>query len=88
MYATLGSGGDALQLKLGTPLALAQALVDNLEGRLAAQIAAAEAEVAAVHTVRGQLDSFEATMAKDSAIQQAEAAKVREAGLPRTGAGL
>jgi len=78
VYATLGSGGDALQLKLGTPLALAQALVDNLEGRLAAQIAAAEAEIAAVHTVRGQLDSFEATMAKDSAIQQAEAAKVLE----------
>lgn len=66
-----GTGtGEALRLKLLTPLSLAAALLDAAARALQAQAGAAAAELAACETVRRQLDAFRRDMEKDAQIQR------------------
>ena len=68
--------GEALRLKLLTPLSLAAALLDAAGRCLDAQAGVAAAELAGVAAVRRQLGAYQADMAKDGAIQRA---RVRDA---------
>jgi hypothetical protein len=66
-----GSGiGEGLRLKLQTPLFVADALVAAAGRQLAAELAAAEAEIAALAAVRAQLQRFKDDMRKDGAAQR------------------
>jgi thiamine monophosphate synthase/GTP-binding protein EngB required for normal cell division len=68
--------GEALRLKLLTPLSLAAALLDAAGRCLDAQAGVAAAELAGVAAVRRQLGAYQTDMAKDGAIQRA---RVRDA---------
>lgn len=62
--------GEGIRLKLQTPLFVADALLKAARQSVAAELAAAQAELAAVQAVTSQLESFEADMAKDAALQR------------------
>ena len=62
--------GEALRLKLLTPLSLAAALLDAAGRCLDAQAGVAAAELAGVAAVRRQLAAYQTDMAKDAAIQR------------------
>jgi thiamine monophosphate synthase/GTP-binding protein EngB required for normal cell division len=80
--ADAGVPGEALRLKLATPLSLGAALLEAASRALAAQADAAAAERAAAGAVRRQMDAFRSAMEKDALIQRA---RVRE--LVRAAAG-
>jgi GTP-binding protein EngB required for normal cell division len=80
--ADAGVPGEALRLKLATPLSLGAALLEAASRALAAQADAAAAERAAAGAVRRQMDAFRGAMEKDALIQRA---RVRE--LVRAAAG-
>jgi GTP-binding protein EngB required for normal cell division len=74
--------GEALRLKLLTPLSLAAALLDAAQRALTGQADAAAAERAAAAAVARQMEAFKAAMEKDALIQRS---RVRE--LVRAAAG-
>jgi hypothetical protein len=69
--AGAGGVGEGLRLKLQTPLFVADALAAAAGRQIAAEVASAEGEVAALSAVRAQLDRFTADMEKDGAAQRA-----------------
>eukprot|EP00241_Pyramimonas_parkeae_P004314 CAMPEP_0114258020 /NCGR_PEP_ID=MMETSP0058-20121206/19067_1 /TAXON_ID=36894 /ORGANISM="Pyramimonas parkeae, CCMP726" /LENGTH=840 /DNA_ID=CAMNT_0001372833 /DNA_START=335 /DNA_END=2857 /DNA_ORIENTATION=+ len=75
--------GEALRLKLNTPLAVASALMDACERQLEEEMKAAEAEVRAAKQVQIQLANFEQDMLKDAAIQRRGVANVVAAAAAR-----
>ena len=77
------SVGEGLRLKLQTPLFVADALVAAAGRQLAAEIAAAEAELAALGAVRAQLKRFGDDMRRDAAAQRAAARDVVAAAVQR-----
>jgi GTPase SAR1 family protein len=79
-------GGEGLRLKLQTPLAVADALVGAAAQQLAAQRAAAEAQVRALDAVGGQLERFRSDMRRDAASQRAAARALVDAATQRAAA--
>lgn len=75
--------GEALRLKLLTPLSLAAALLDASGRVLDAQAGVAAAELAGVTTVRRQVAAYRVDMAKDAAIQRARVRDVVRAASQR-----
>jgi GTP-binding protein EngB required for normal cell division len=67
--------GEALRLKLLTPLQLASALLDAAQRGLQARCDASQAEAQAVQAVRRQLAAFEQDMRRDAEVQRG---RVRE----------
>jgi len=63
--------GEGLRLKLQTPIYVADALVNAAGRQLAAEIAAAEGELAALGAVKAQLRRFKDDMRRDGAAQRA-----------------
>ncbi|KAK9834814.1 hypothetical protein WJX81_000733 [Elliptochloris bilobata] len=70
------AGGESARLKLQTPLFVADALLDAAARQLAAELATAEQEAAAVRLVREQLATFRSEMARDGAAQGAQARRL------------
>jgi len=68
--AAKGVPGEALRLKLLTPLSLAAALLDAAQRALQAQQEAAQAERKAAQAVQRQMEAFRAAMEKDALIQR------------------
>lgn len=65
-----GAGGESIRLKLQTPLAVADALLDACKRQLSNELGAAEKDLAAVRAVREQLKAFQEEMRKDSVVQR------------------
>jgi len=72
------SAGEAMRLKLNTPLAVATALLESCARSLEADSLAAQAEVEAAATARAQSLSFRLEMVKDSGVQQRRVGRLVE----------
>jgi hypothetical protein len=63
-------GGEALRLKLNTPLSVATALTSSALRQLEDQLTGAMQEVEAAETVQMQVEAFREDMAKDAVLQR------------------